>query len=197
MCRWLALPIEHGPKAAAKLPATGCPRRATLRPRRRLQPPPRLPAFLQHATCSLLATMRSSRDLERANFLFFWEQANPDTGSGEGPLQRPRQRQPSARKHRRDWIRVDRALHWRQPRIHFLCAGAGPRAGHVAFPLEKAAQPARILLSLGQHQYRRAAVGIGNILDRYCHSALRRAHLPRSISFIRRSTIWRRRFSTG
>ena len=130
------------------------------------------------------------QDMEAANFRYFWEQANPDTGIVQGPLQRPHPRQKRSGQHRRHGIWADRALHRRKARIYLPRRSPGARAEHPALPLEEAAEPSRLFLSLGQHQYRRETVGLRSLFRRHRHPALRNSHLPRSISSIPKSASW-------
>src|SRR5262249_55527187 len=77
-----------------------------------------------------------------------------------------------------DGFWADCAVHWRETRLHPADGSAETGAERVAVLVEEAAEPSGLLLSLGQHQYRRAAVGFGSIVDRYGDPDVRRDDLP-------------------
>ena len=92
-------------------------------------------------------------DLERSNFLFFWEQASPQTGlikdrcnaritdTGKAAALPPR-------------ALADSNLHCRKRRFRFPSGRSPARAGDPHLPVENAADALRILLPLCQYQYR-------------------------------------------
>ena len=110
-------------------------------------------------------------ELEHANFLFFWEQANPQTGLIKDRCN----------------VRVkDTSIAASIASTGFgltaICIGEkrgfishadGALAGHADFVVSvaQAAHASRILLSLREYQYRRTDVGLGGFLGRYGDSA--------------------------
>ena len=80
---------------------------------------------------------------------------------GQGPLQRARHRHQHRRQHRLHRLWIDRDLHRRE------CVGSSlmpmPACACLHTPLlpvAKTAHPSRLLLSLRQHQHRRARLGL-------------------------------------
>src|ERR1700733_39129 len=118
-------------------------------------------------------------DLERSSFLFFWEQANPQTGLIKDRCN----------------VRInDTGVVASVASTGFgltsICIAA--KRGYIShqdarlrdprISLEKAADTPRILLSLRQHQYRRKNLGLRSLFRRHGIIALRHPDLPPALS---------------
>ena len=129
------------------------------------------------AVPSLPADDQFSNQIEHANFLFFWEQANPQTGLIKD----------------RCTIRAnDTSLSASIASTGFgltaICIGE--KRGFVSYPMARLRVFRRFVscgtsfpriaafFTLRKYEYRRAHLGLGSFLGRYRHPALRRAHLP-------------------
>ena len=134
-------------------------------------------------------------DLERSSFLFFWEQANPQTGLIKDRCNARTDDTGVRGQHRLHRLRADRPLHRRKARFHrrMQARDSGPR--HADVPLEQAAQSPRLFLSLANIDTGERVLGFRSLLRRYRHPALRHPHLPRTLRRSRRSPISRTTFS--
>ncbi len=118
-------------------------------------------------------------DLESAHFRFFWEQGNPDTGIVRD---------------RCNAITPDKSDLGSIASLGFgltaLCIGdkrgyvshneaRGRALNFTALFVEEAPQSPRILLSLGEREYGRKAVGFGGLVDRHGNFTVRSADLRR------------------
>ena len=121
-------------------------------------------------------------ELEHANFLFFWEQANAQTG---------------LIKDRCNVRANDTSLSASIASTGFgltaICIGE--KRGFVShatarlrvvqtlvLPVAQAPDAPRLLFPFRKYEYRRTDMGLGSFLGRYRHPALRRAHVPATFS---------------
>ena len=126
-----------------------------------------VPPSLAKSAASFRQRRRVSRRDGEGQFSFFWEQSNPETGLVKD---RCNVRAPDNRllgSIAATGFGLTASCIGERPRLHLLCPSAGSRPGHAALSLEKAAARARILLSLGQHQYGRTAMAIGSLFGRH------------------------------
>ena len=152
--------------------------------------------FLHSQRCQVNCRSRPEeqellQEIIAADFLYFWEQANPETG---------------VVKDRCNVITQEKTPLGSIAALGFgltaICIGemrglvsyneARGRVSDVApLYLEEASESSRIFLPLGQCGYRRAAVGFRNIFRGHCYSALRDSDLPPALrhSEIRNSLV--------
>ncbi len=121
-------------------------------------------------------------DLEKANFQYFWEQASPQTGLVKDRSERPGQRSRHRRQYRGHRVRTNRTLHWGAAWLRSHPTGPPARDCDLDLSVEKTAKPSWIFLSLGEHKHRRKSMGLGSVLGRHRHSALRSSDLPAAFS---------------
>ena len=172
----IAIPVACGVLPVSAAPQTACPA------------PAPVPGRLAADDAQLLD------EIEHANFLFFWEQANPQSG-----LVRDRFNVRTMADGVVGSIAATgfglTALCIGQQRGYVSMAEASGRVLHdVALHLEEAAHSSRLFLPLGQREDGRKNLGLGSIVGGHGDSALRSAHLPASTFAIRRFAAWPARF---
>ena len=120
-------------------------------------------------------------DLEHNIFLYFWEQANPQTGLDQGPLQRAHKDTSVVASIASTGFGLT-AICIAEKRGFISHQDARLRVLATLISLEEAADASRILLSLCQYQHGRKNMGLRSLFRRYRNVALRHSYLPPALS---------------